>query len=101
MDTHSELFVELVGEQRVGQLTEVQLTQRAHAVDVLHVQLFRQVRNVLAVKLVPEGGIGGEQPVTFNASGLLTWVRNTVSQQCPGCTIQRMPQGKSAHARVR
>lgn len=33
--THHKFLVELVGEQRVGQLPEIQLTERAHTVDVL------------------------------------------------------------------
>lgn len=53
MHTHGKLFIELVGEERIGQLAEVKFAQRAHTVDVLHVNVFSQVWNVLAVKLVP------------------------------------------------
>lgn len=51
---YREFLVELVGEQRVGQLSEVQLAQRADAVDVLDVNIFGQVRYLLRVKLMPD-----------------------------------------------
>lgn len=54
-DTHCKLLIELVGEEGVGELPEVQLAQGPHAVDVLHVRVLGQVRNILAVKLVPVG----------------------------------------------
>lgn len=50
---YGEFLVELVGEQRVGQLSEVQLAQGAHRVDVLPEDVPRQVRDLLRVKLVP------------------------------------------------
>lgn len=59
---YREFLVELVGEQGVGQLSEVELTQRANTVDVLDVNIFGQVRDLLRVKLVPdERGRGQRQ----------------------------------------
>lgn len=51
---YRELLIELVGEQGVGQLSEVELTQRANTVDVLDVNIFGQVGDLLRVKLVPD-----------------------------------------------
>lgn len=53
---YRELLIELVGEEGVGQLSEVQLAQRAHTVDVLDVNIFGQVGDLLRVKLVAEEG---------------------------------------------
>lgn len=54
MFAYRELLIELVGQQGVWQLSEVELTQRAHTVDVLDVNVFGQVRDLLRVELVPE-----------------------------------------------
>lgn len=54
--TYREFLIQLVGEEGVGQLSEVQLTQGAHTVDVLDVHVFGQVRDLLRVELVPDGG---------------------------------------------
>lgn len=62
--THRELLVELVGEQGVGELSEVQLAQGAHTVDVLDVNVLGQVRNLLGVKLVA-GNENGEMGKGF------------------------------------
>lgn len=51
---YREFLVELVGEQGVGQLSEVELTQRANTVDVLDVNIFGQVGDLLRVKLMPD-----------------------------------------------
>lgn len=53
MCSYGEFLVELVGEQWVGELSEVELAQRANTVDILDVNIFGQVRNLLRVKLVP------------------------------------------------
>lgn len=50
--TYWELLIELVGQQRVRELTEVQFAEGAHAVDVLDVNILCQVRDLLGVKLV-------------------------------------------------
>lgn len=50
---YSELVVELVGEEWVWQLPEVELAERAHTVDILHVQVLGQVWHILTVKLMP------------------------------------------------
>ncbi len=54
MFAYREFLIELVGEQRVGQLSEVELTQRANTVNVLDVNIFGQVGDLLRVKLVPD-----------------------------------------------
>lgn len=51
--SYRESVVELVGEQRVGQLSEVQLAEGAHGVDVLPEDVSGQVWDLLRVKLVP------------------------------------------------
>ncbi len=51
---YSKLVVELVREQRIGQLSEVEFAQRADAVNILNVHVFRQVWNIFTVKLVPD-----------------------------------------------
>lgn len=53
-EPYGEFLVELVGEQGVWQFSEIQLAQRANAVDVLDVNIFGQVRNLLGVKLMAE-----------------------------------------------
>lgn len=68
---YGEFLVELVGEQGVGQLPEVELAQRADAVDVLDVNIFGQVGDLLRVKLVPderEGDRERERVNTFTYS---------------------------------
>ena len=55
-DTHGKLVVELVGEERVGELAEVRLAERADAVDVLQVDVLLQVGAALAVELLPASG---------------------------------------------
>lgn len=50
--THSKLVVQLVCEERIGQLSEVELAEGAYTVYVLHVHVFRQVWNILAVEFV-------------------------------------------------
>lgn len=50
--THRELLVQLVGEQRVWEFSEVQLTERAHRMDVLNIRLFRQVGDMLRIKFM-------------------------------------------------
>ena len=50
--THRELLIQLVGEQRVRELSEVQLTEGAHRMDVLNIRLFRQVGDMLRIKLM-------------------------------------------------
>ena len=55
---YREFLIELVGEQGVGQLSEVELTKRANTVDVLDVNIFGQVGDLLRVKLMPGGGDG-------------------------------------------
>lgn len=52
--TYSKLVVELVREQRIGQLSEVKFAQWADAVNILHVHVFRQVWNIFTVKLMPD-----------------------------------------------
>lgn len=52
--TYSKLVVELVREQRIGQLSEVEFAQRADAVNILHVHVFCQVWNIFTVKLMPD-----------------------------------------------
>lgn len=52
---YRELLVELVGEQWIRQLSEVEFTERANTVDVLDVNIFGQVRDLLRVKLMPDG----------------------------------------------
>lgn len=52
--THRKFLIQLVGEQRVWELSEVQLTQGAHGVDVLDVGLFCQVGNMFRVKFMAE-----------------------------------------------
>lgn len=54
MFAYREFLIELVGQQGVGQLPEVELTQWAHTVDVLDVDIFGQVRDLFRVKLVPD-----------------------------------------------
>lgn len=51
--SYRESVVELVGEQRVGQLSEVQLAEGAHGVDVLPEDVSGQVWDLLRVELVP------------------------------------------------
>lgn len=51
--THSELVVEPVGEQGVGQLPEVGLAQGGHTVDVLQVHVPPQVWLPLSLELLP------------------------------------------------
>lgn len=51
--SYRESVVELIGEQRVGQLSEVQLAEGAHRVDVLSKDVSGQVWDLLGVKLVP------------------------------------------------
>ena len=67
-DTHRKLLIQLVGEEGVGQLAEVQFAQGAHAVDVLHVHVPGQVRNILTVELVPVGGGGARVRQDSSAS---------------------------------
>lgn len=52
--THRKFLIQLVGEQRVWELSEVQLTQGAHGVDVLDIGLFCQVGNMFRVKFMAE-----------------------------------------------
>lgn len=52
--TYSKLVVELVREERIGQLSEVELAQWANTVNILHVHIFRQVRNIFTIKLMPD-----------------------------------------------
>jgi len=54
--THGEALVQLVGQQGVGQLSEVQLAEGAHRVYVLPEDLPGQVRDLLRVKLMPGQG---------------------------------------------
>lgn len=49
-----ESVIELVGEQRVGQLSEVQLAEGAHWVYVLSEDVSAQVWDLFWVKLVPK-----------------------------------------------
>lgn len=51
---HREFLVELISEERVGQLPEVQLAERPHAVDVLEVNFPCQVRALVRNKLLSE-----------------------------------------------
>lgn len=55
-----ESVVELVGEQRVGQLSEVQLAEGAHRVDVLSEDVSGQIWDLFGVKLVPRPQIEEE-----------------------------------------
>lgn len=57
---YREFLIELVGEEGVGQLSEVELTQRTNAVDVLDVNIFGQVGDLLRVKLMPDEREGGQ-----------------------------------------
>ena len=50
--THCKLVVQLVGEQGVGQLSEVQFTQGGDTVDVLHVDSLSEVWNYLTVEFM-------------------------------------------------
>lgn len=52
--THTELPIELVGEQRVWQLSEVEFAKGGHTVDILQESRARQFRNPLAVEFMPE-----------------------------------------------
>lgn len=51
---YREFLIELVGEQGVGQFSEVELTQWTNAVDVLDVNIFGQVGDLLRVKLMSD-----------------------------------------------
>lgn len=51
----------MVGEQRVGQLPEVQLAEGAHRVDILPEDFSGQVWDLFGVKLVPTQQIGEEE----------------------------------------
>lgn len=50
--THRELLIQLVGEQRVWEFSEVQLTEGAHRMDVLNIRFFRQVGDMLRIKFM-------------------------------------------------
>ena len=50
--THRKLLIQLVGEQRVWELSEIQLTQGAHGMDVLNIGFFCQVGNMFRVKFM-------------------------------------------------
>lgn len=52
--THTKLPVELICEQRVGQLSEVELAEGGHTMDVLQEGGARQFRDPLTVKLMPK-----------------------------------------------
>lgn len=54
MFAYREFLIELVGQQGVWQLPEIELTQWAHTVDVLDVNVFGQVRDLFRVELVPD-----------------------------------------------
>lgn len=51
-NTYREFLVQLVGKERIGQLSEVELTEGAHTVNVLDVDIFSQVWDLLGVKLM-------------------------------------------------
>lgn len=67
---YREFLIELVGEQGVGQLSEVELAQWANTVDVLDVNIFGQVGDLLRVKLVPDERERGQSQETN-----LLWVQ--------------------------
>lgn len=50
--THREFLIQLVGEQRVWELSKVQLAEGAHRMDVLDIRFFRQVGDMLRIKLM-------------------------------------------------
>lgn len=52
--SHREFLVELISEQRVGQLPEIQLAEWPHTVDVLEVNFPCQVRALVRNKLLSE-----------------------------------------------
>lgn len=62
MFAYREFLVELVGQQGVWQLPEVELTQRAHTVDILDVDIFGQVGDLFRVELVPDETGRGQVP---------------------------------------
>lgn len=66
--THAELPVELVCEQGVRQLSEVELAEGGHAVDVLQEGGARQFRDPLTVKLMPEATRSRRRKIRVRAS---------------------------------
>lgn len=63
-NTHSKFVVELVGEERVGELAEVRLAEGADAVDVLQVDILLQVRAAVTVELLPASEAAGSAGAT-------------------------------------
>ena len=51
--THSIFVIELVCEERIGQLSEVGLAERADTVNVLQVHILIEIWGSLTVKLTP------------------------------------------------
>lgn len=52
--TNREFLIQLVGEKWVGKLSKVKLAQGAHAVYVLNVNIFCQIRDLFRVKFMPK-----------------------------------------------
>lgn len=50
--THRKFLIQLVGEQRVWELSKIQLTEGAHGMDVLNIRFFRQVGDMFRVKFM-------------------------------------------------
>lgn len=70
---YREFLIELVGEQGVRQFSEVELTQGANAVDILDVNIFGQVGDLLRVKLMPDERETGQRHTQL----ILTKEKNT------------------------
>lgn len=50
--THRKFLIQLVGEQRVWELSKIQLTEGAHGMDVLNIRFFSQVGDMFRVKFM-------------------------------------------------
>lgn len=59
--THWKFLVELVGEQRVRELSKIELTEGAHRVDVLDIRFFCQVGDMFRVKFMASKESRGKQ----------------------------------------
>lgn len=63
-----ESVVELVGEQRVGQLSEVQLAEGTHWMDILSEDISGEVWDLFRVKLMPSGRKKEEENIEQSGS---------------------------------
>lgn len=86
---YREFLIELVGQQGIWQLPEVELAQRADAVDVLDVNIFGQVGDLLRIELMPEET--GEKDKCSPILGSLARLRQKhhPTTACLTCTIPR------------